>query len=62
MFVANRLLVVDTEGGVPVISVCHEAFLSEWRPLADAIEAASTDLKERHAVERAVGRSDCCVV
>ncbi|GAB2968464.1 nSTAND1 domain-containing NTPase [Saccharothrix stipae] len=51
-FVAHRLLVADAEADVPVISVCHEAFLSAWSPLAEAIENNAKALKERHAVER----------
>ncbi|MEV4514205.1 TIR domain-containing protein [Dactylosporangium sp. NPDC049525] len=52
-FVARRLLVVDTEADRPVISVAHEAFLSDWPPLSQAIEANAKTLRDRHAVERA---------
>jgi WD40 repeat protein len=54
-FVARRLLVVDAvddEARLPVISVAHEAFLSEWAPLAEAIEANAKTLRDCHLVER----------
>jgi WD40 repeat protein len=52
-FVARRLLITDTEDGHAVIGVAHEAFLSAWLPLAEAIAAAATGLRARRAVEQA---------
>ncbi len=52
-FVARRLLTTDAEDGHVVIGVAHEAFLSAWPPLADAIRAASTALRTGRGVEMA---------
>ena len=51
-FVARRLLIADVEDdGAVVLGVTHEAFLSAWPPLAQAITAAAAALKARRAVE-----------
>ncbi|MEV6241950.1 TIR domain-containing protein [Lentzea sp. NPDC051838] len=52
-FVARRLLVTGTQHGTATISVAHEAFLTAWPPLADAIARAGTALKARPQIERA---------
>ncbi|MGQ0774632.1 MAG: nSTAND1 domain-containing NTPase [Pseudonocardiales bacterium] len=52
-FVARRLLSTDTDNGAVVIGVAHEAFLSAWPPLAEAITANVTALRARRAVEHA---------
>ncbi|MGH3831205.1 MAG: TIR domain-containing protein [Pseudonocardiaceae bacterium] len=52
-FVARRLLTTDTDNGAVVIGVAHEAFLSAWPPLAEAITANVTALRARRAVEHA---------
>ena len=50
-FTARRLLTTDTENGVPVIGVAHEAFLSAWPPLVEAIARHGTALRTRRTVE-----------
>jgi energy-coupling factor transporter ATP-binding protein EcfA2 len=53
-FVEHRLLTTDdTNNGGGVISVAHEAFLSAWPPLRDAIAASACALRARRAVEHA---------
>ena len=52
-FVARRLLTTDSNGGGVVIGVAHEAFLSAWPPLAEAITEASTALRARRGIEQA---------
>ncbi|MEU0882740.1 TIR domain-containing protein [Lentzea sp. NPDC005914] len=52
-FVARRLLVTDTHQGAATITVAHEAFLTSWPPLADAIAEAGAALKARPQIERA---------
>ena len=39
-FVARRLLTTDRNNGQVMVGVAHEAFLSAWPPLAEAIAAA----------------------
>ncbi|MGH3885365.1 MAG: TIR domain-containing protein [Pseudonocardiaceae bacterium] len=57
-FVARRLLSTDTDNGAVVIGVAHEAFLSAWPPLAQAITANVTALRARRAVEHAATEWD----
>ncbi|MDQ3762875.1 MAG: TIR domain-containing protein [Actinomycetota bacterium] len=57
-FVARRLLTTDTDNGSGVIAVAHEAFLTAWSPLAQAITAAAAALRARHAVEQAAAAWD----
>ncbi|MGH3770557.1 MAG: TIR domain-containing protein [Pseudonocardiaceae bacterium] len=52
-FVRRRLLTTDTDQGSVVVGVAHEAFLSAWAPLAQAIEANASALRARRAVEQA---------
>src|SRR5262249_58897135 len=55
-FLTRRLLTSDTgdhADGTVMIAVAHEAVLSAWPPLADAIEAARAALRARRAVEQA---------
>jgi WD40 repeat protein len=48
-----RLVTTDTDNGSAVMEVAHEAFLSAWPPLAQAIRQNASALKARDAVERA---------
>ncbi|MGQ0774633.1 MAG: nSTAND1 domain-containing NTPase [Pseudonocardiales bacterium] len=57
-FVGRRLLSTDTDNGAVVIGVAHEAFLSAWPPLAQAITANVTALRARRAVEHAATEWD----
>jgi WD40 repeat protein len=57
-FVARRLLSTDTDHNTVVISVAHEAFLSAWPPLAQAITANVTALRARRAIEHAATEWD----
>jgi WD40 repeat protein len=57
-FVTRRLLVTDTEDGHVVIGIAHEAFLSAWPPLAEAIFSATQALETRRAIESAAARWD----
>jgi hypothetical protein len=57
-FVARRLLSTDTENATVVVGVAHEAFLSTWPPLAEAIAGAATALRTRRAVEQAATEWD----
>ncbi len=52
-FVRRRLLTTDTDNGVVVVGVVHEAFLSAWAPLAQAIEENVSALRACRAVEQA---------
>ncbi|MGH3829849.1 MAG: TIR domain-containing protein [Pseudonocardiaceae bacterium] len=52
-FVERRLLSTDEGNGTGVVGVAHEAFLSAWLPLADAIAANVTALRARRLVEPA---------
>jgi hypothetical protein len=57
-FVKRRLLITDESNGSGVIGVAHEAFLSAWPPLAEAITAAASALRARRAVEDAASEWD----
>lgn len=58
-FVARRLLITDTgDDGSAVIGVAHEAFLTAWAPLADAIDAQASALRARRAVEHGAAEWD----
>ncbi|MGH3672957.1 MAG: TIR domain-containing protein, partial [Pseudonocardiaceae bacterium] len=52
-FVRRRLVTTDTDEGNVIMGVAHEAFLSAWRPLAQAIEGNMSALRARRAVEQA---------
>jgi WD40 repeat protein len=55
-FVDRRLLTTDTEDDHIVLGVAHEAFLSAWPPLNEAITAAASALRARRQVEQATVR------
>jgi len=57
-FVTRRLLTTDTHNDSVVMGVAHEAFLSAWAPLAQAIEENATALRARRAVEQAATQWD----
>jgi hypothetical protein len=52
-FVRRRLLTTDTDQDRVVVGVAHEAFLSAWAPLAQAINENVSALRARRAVEQA---------
>ena len=52
-FVDRRLLTTDTEHDHVVLGVVHEAFLSAWSPLENAITASATALRARREIEQA---------
>lgn len=53
VFVRWRLVTTDTDNGDIVVEVTHEAFLSAWPPLAQAIEENVSALRACRAVEQA---------
>ncbi|MGH3808067.1 MAG: TIR domain-containing protein [Pseudonocardiaceae bacterium] len=57
-FVRRRLLTTDADNGSVVVGVAHEAFLSAWPPLAQAIEENASALRARRAVEQAATEWD----
>jgi WD40 repeat protein/energy-coupling factor transporter ATP-binding protein EcfA2 len=52
-FVQRRLVTTDTANGSVVVGVVHEAFLSAWPPLAQAITENASTLRACRAVEQA---------
>jgi WD40 repeat protein len=52
-FVAHRLITADAEAGDVVFTVAHEAFLSQWPPLAMAIRADEAALRRGRDLEQA---------
>ncbi|KJK51112.1 hypothetical protein UK23_08295 [Lentzea aerocolonigenes] len=52
-FVTRRLVTTDTIAGEVVLGVAHEAFLTEWPPLAEAITEHAAALRTRGALEQA---------
>ncbi len=52
-FATRRLLTTGADGGVDVVEVAHEAFLSAWPPLAGLISDNATALRARSRVEQA---------
>jgi WD40 repeat protein len=52
-FIERRLLTTDEGNGNGVVRVAHEAFLSAWPPLAQAITAAGSALRARRSIEHA---------
>jgi hypothetical protein len=52
-FVDHRLLKADAEDGRALLEVSHEAVLSGWAPLAQAIRDAAAALRARQTVEQA---------
>jgi WD40 repeat protein len=53
VFVTRRLLTTDTDNDGVVMGVAHEAFLTAWAPLDQAIEENVSALRARRAVEQA---------
>jgi energy-coupling factor transporter ATP-binding protein EcfA2 len=47
VFVRRRLVTTDTDNGTVLVGVAHEAFLSAWSPLAQAIEENVSALRTR---------------
>ncbi len=58
VFVERRLLTTDANNGSVVIGVAHEAFLSAWTPLAQAVAENVSALRARSAVEQAASEWD----
>ena len=52
-FVTRRLLAVEAEGERTFVAASHEAFLVNWPPLKDEIDAEVTALRARRVVENA---------
>jgi WD40 repeat protein len=52
-FIARRLLSTEAEGERTFVAVAHEAFLVNWPPLKNEIEAEATALRARRVVENA---------
>jgi hypothetical protein len=57
-FVTRRLLITDTDNSSVVVGVTHEAFLSAWAPLAQAITTNVSALRARRVVEQAAAEWD----
>jgi energy-coupling factor transporter ATP-binding protein EcfA2 len=53
IFVESRLLLSDTDDGGQVLTVAHEALLTEWRPLDTATADITAALRAARAVEQA---------
>ncbi len=53
IFVERRLLTTDTEDAIVVVGVAHEAILSAWPPLTQAINDNVSTLRARRVVEQA---------
>ncbi len=58
VFVGRRLLSTDTDNDSVVVGVAHEAFLSAWPPLAQAIEENVSALRARRVIEQAATEWD----
>jgi hypothetical protein len=58
IFIARRLLTTDIENGSVVVGVAHEAILSAWPPLAEAISATASWLRARRHIEQAAADWD----
>ncbi|HET9257484.1 MAG TPA: TIR domain-containing protein [Pseudonocardiaceae bacterium] len=58
VFVTRRLVTSDTDHDDAVMEVAHEAFLSTWPPLAQAIKENASALRARRAVEQAATEWD----
>ncbi|MCA1835378.1 MAG: TIR domain-containing protein, partial [Actinobacteria bacterium] len=52
-FIAHRLLTTRERDGTALLGVAHEAFLTAWPPLAQAITAAGAALRTRRILEQA---------
>ena len=53
VFVGRRLVTTDTDHGSVVLGVAHEAFLTAWPPLVQAIEENMSALRARRVIEQA---------
>ncbi|MGH3869770.1 MAG: TIR domain-containing protein [Pseudonocardiaceae bacterium] len=53
IFVTRRLVTTDRDNGSVVMGVAHEAFLSAWPPLAQAITENASALRASRAIEQA---------
>ena len=52
-FITRRLLSTEASGERTTVAVSHEAFLVNWPPLKDEIDAQATALRARRVVENA---------
>ncbi len=52
-FISRRLLSTEAAGERTLVAVSHEAFLANWPPLKDEIDAQATALRARRVVENA---------
>ena len=52
-FIDRRLLSTEAEGDRTLVAVAHEAFLVNWPPLTDEIDAQAAALRARRVVENA---------
>jgi WD40 repeat protein len=57
-FIARRLVTTDIDNDHVVVGVAHEAFLSAWSPLVQAIQANVSALRARRAIEQAAAEWD----
>ncbi len=57
-FVSRRLLVTVARDNGVVLGVAHEAFLSAWQPLADAINETAVALRAQRSIELAAREWD----
>src|SRR5262249_17395649 len=53
VFIHRQLVTTDTDNGNAVVAVAHEAFLSAWPPLAQAIKNNASALRASRAIEQA---------
>ena len=52
-FIAQRLLTTSEREGIVLLAVAHEAFLTAWPPLVQAITSAESALRMRRMLEQA---------
>lgn len=52
-FIPHRLLTTNKREETVLLGVAHEAFLTAWSPLAQAISAAGAALRMRRMLEQA---------
>jgi WD40 repeat protein len=57
-FISRRLLTTDTHNSYVVIAIAHEAFLTAWRPLTEAVAASASALRARRGIEQAASEWD----
>jgi Novel STAND NTPase 1/TIR domain len=51
-FLEARLLASGSRDGQAIVEVAHEALFRQWRPLAEAVEGSSDDIRLRSELER----------